>query len=263
MTEPTPLDLAHAAMEQEPANETARLQFYERLADCELFMMLGEEPEGDEISPSVFDTEDGRFVLVFDREERLAAFAGRVVPYVALSGRGVVQMLVGQDIGLGVNLEVAPSAILIPDAAVSWLHQTLGHAPEQVEAGVEEFLPPAGLPEALLTALDVKLATAAGLATNAYLVALRYSGGGQGHLLGFVDATDGAQEALAKAVSEALTFSGIEVGALDVGFFAAEDPAAARLARVGLRFELPALKTTQRSSPAAPGSDPDKPPRLV
>ncbi|UWQ25851.1 SseB family protein [Leisingera aquaemixtae] len=262
MTEETPLDLAHAAMEAAPAEDAARLRFYERLADAELFLMLAAEAEGEQISPELFETPDGAFVLVFDREERLAQFAGQAVPYAALSGRVIAQMLAGQGIGLGLNLEVAPSAILIPSEAVGWLHQTLGHAPHEVEAAVEMFTAPKGLPEALLTALDAKLATAGGLAAAAYLAGVRYAGGGQGHLLGFVGAKEAAQSSLAKAASEALTFSGIEAGAMDVAFFAAEDPAAASLARVGLRFDLPQPPAPQEYRPVTPGSDPEKPPRL-
>ena len=93
MTEMTPLDLAHAAMEAAPEDDAARLRFFERLADSELFVLLDKEPEDDRISPDVFDTGEGQFVLVFDREERLAQFADRIVPYAALSGR-VIAMTV-------------------------------------------------------------------------------------------------------------------------------------------------------------------------
>ena len=62
------------------------------------------------------------------------------------------------------------------------------------------------------------------------------------------------------AVSEALVFSGIEAGALDVAFLDADDPAAARLAKVGLGFEIPEREGVE--SPRPPGSDPDRPPRL-
>ncbi|MGR3759950.1 SseB family protein [Roseobacteraceae bacterium NS-SX3] len=262
MSETTPLDQAHAAMEAAPGDDAARLRFYERLAGSELFVLLAKEAEGESIAPELFETDEGAFVLVFDREERLAQFAGRIVPYAALPGRVVAQMLAGQGIGLGVNLEVAPSAILLPPEAVSWLHEMLGHAPDEVKAGIEEISAPAGLPEALLPALDAKLAAAAGLAATAYLAAVRYRGGGQGHLLGFVDAREGAEAALAKAVGEALTFSGIEAGALDVGFFAASDPVAASLARAGLRFDLPEPEAPKAYQPRIPGGDPDTPPKL-
>lgn len=108
MTEKTLIDLAHAAMECALEDATLRLQFYEKLAASELFLLVTEEVTGDSVSPEVFDLSDSRFVLVFDREERLVQFTGRVAPYASLSGRTIATMLAGQGIGLGVNLDVAP-----------------------------------------------------------------------------------------------------------------------------------------------------------
>lgn len=261
MTETTALDTAHAAMLADPQNDAARLRFFERLADSELFLMLTEEAMGENISPEVFDVADGRFVLAFDREERLAQFAGRPVPYVALSGRVLSGMLAGQGIGLGLNLETAPSSMLVPAEALGWLAETLQHGPEEVEEKLAEFMPPSGLPDSLLTALDAKLATAGGLASAAYLVTTKSEAGAQGHLLGFVGAVEGAEPALAKAASEALTFSGIEAGAMDVGFFATDDAAAALLAKTGLRFDLPEPQVADLVR-EVPGSNPAKPPIL-
>lgn len=262
MTETTPLDQAHAAMEATPEDDAARLRFYERLADSELFLMLTEEARDDQITPDLFELPEATFALVFDREDRLSQFAGCPVPYAALSGRAIAGMMAGQGIGLGVNLEVAPSAILIPPAAIDWLAQTLSAAPDEVEERIAEFTRPGQLPEALLTALDTKLAMTAGLATQAYLVGTTAESGTRGHLLAFVGAKDEARAPLAKAVSEALTFSGLEAGVLDVGFFDAHDPAAAALARHGLRFDLPEPPQPRRVEQIAPGSDPEKPPKL-
>ncbi len=119
MSDETPLDMSHAAMEAAPNDDAARLRFYERLADSEMFLLLTKETEGDQISPEIFDLGDASFVLVFDRIERLAQFVGKPAPYAALSGRVIAQMLAGQGIGLGVNLEVAPSQMLIPPEAVA------------------------------------------------------------------------------------------------------------------------------------------------
>jgi len=263
MTDLTPLDTAHAAMEAAPDEDAARLRFYERLADCELFMLLTQEADGDNISPEVFDLADESFVLVFDREDRLAQFVGKPAPYAAMSGRVIAGLLAEQGIGMGVNLDVAPSSILIPPQAVGWLAGTLGNAPSEAEARIEALAPPRGLPDLLLTALDAKLASAAGLAEAAYLLGVTFEGGTKGHMLAFVDAAPGAHGALAKAVAEALTFSGIEAGALDVAFFRNAEPMAARLAQYGLRFDLPQpAETVQEMLRMAPGSDPAKPPIL-
>ncbi|MGI3170423.1 SseB family protein [Pseudooceanicola sp. C21-150M6] len=258
----TPLDLAHAGMEAAPENDAARLKFYERLADSELFIMLTEEARGETFAPDLFELPDAVYALVFDREERLAAFAEKPVPYAALSGRAIVGALAGQGVGLALNPEVAPSSILIPAEAVDWLAETLANAPAQVEERISAFQRPTDLPEALLRALDIKLSMSAGLAATAYLVATSAQSGARGHLLAFIDAKPGAEPALAKATSEALTFSGLEAGTLDVGFFAADDPAAEVLSRHGLRFDLPEPKQPTRVDRIAPGSDPEKPPIL-
>ena len=124
MTE-TQIDRAHAAMQAAPEDDSARLRFYDSLAGSELYLMLTEEPVGDSVSPELFDVQGSRFVLVFDREDRLSAFAGRAVPYAAMSGRALAQMLSGQGVGLALNIEVAPSAILLPPDALGWLSETL------------------------------------------------------------------------------------------------------------------------------------------
>lgn len=258
----TVLDQAHAAMQAAPDDDAARLRFFERLGDAELFLLLEAEAAGDQVTPQVFDPGSGPLVLVFDREERLAAFVGAEAPYAALSGRVIAGLLAEQGLGLGLNLDVAPSSFLLDADGVRWLAQTLGHGPDEVEARLAELSPPAGLPDVLISALDTKLATATGLAQIAYLVGTTDDTGARGHLLAFVGTAPGAEGALARAASEALTFSGIEAGAMDVGFFDARDPVTERLARVGLRFDLPQPAPARSPEATAPGMDPDKPPRL-
>ena len=201
-------------------------------------------------------------MLVFDTEARLAEFSGAGSAYAALSGRAVVGLLAPEALGLGVNLGVAPSETLLPPDAVDWLQQTLGRGPDEVETKVREFRAPGHLPESLLKGLDARLASATGLAENAYLAGVIYENGADGHMLGIVDAVPGAEPALARAVSEVLQFSGLEAAALDVGFFRAEDTIAARLAKVGLRFDLPKPEPIMQEKITAPGMDPAKPPRL-
>ncbi|MEO0750525.1 MAG: SseB family protein [Pseudomonadota bacterium] len=257
----TPLDHAHAAMAT-AEGEATRMAFFQQLVATELFVLLEEEAVGETISPRLFPVEEHSFVLVFDTEARLAEFAGAGSAYAALSGRAVAGLLASEGLGLGINLGVAPSEMLLPPDAVTWLQDTLGDGPAEVETHVREFHPPTGLPESLLTGLDARLASATGLAENAYLAGVVYDSGATGHMLGVIDALPGAEPALARAVSEVLQFSGLEAAALDVAFFRAQDQIAARLARVGLRFDLPKPPPVQHEKITAPGMDPDKPPRL-
>ncbi|PZX18420.1 type III secretion system (T3SS) SseB-like protein [Palleronia aestuarii] len=256
----TPLDRAHDAMMADEADDAARLAFYERVADAELYLLLDGEPSGDVLDPRIFETSQGAFALVFDLADRLAEFAGGPAPYAALSGRLLVGMVAGQGCGIALNPGVAPSSILLPADAVGWIAATLAEEATEHEARPVELTFPAGLPERLLPALDAKLGLASGRARFAYLAAVRYADGTNGHMLAFVGATPGAERALAGAVREALVFSGLEAGQIDVAFFDPSDAIAARLAKVGLRIDLP---VPEEPGPRdAPGSDPDRPPRL-
>ena len=257
----TALDAAALAMEARPEDDTPRLAFFEQLASSQLFVPLDAEPVGETIAPRTFDTSEGTFVLAFDTEDRLTAFAEGPSPYAALPGRSIVEMLVGQDVGLGLNLGVAPSSQLIPATVLVWLAETLSTRPSERDAKPESFAPPGELPEVLLSALDSRLARAAGLARLAYLVSATYAGDRRGHLLALIDPLPGAEPTLARAVQEALTFSGLEAGDLDVTFLQSSSPSAASLAKVGLRFDLP--EPAAPEIPPPPSMDPNKPPKLT
>jgi hypothetical protein len=141
--------------------------------------------------------------------------------------------------------------------------ETLSETAQEAALQPSAVYAPGVLPEILLEALNTKLASAAGLADLAYLVDAEYVSSGRNHLLVFVDAVPGAETALAAAMNEAVIFSGVEAGALDVTFCRGSDALAPRLAKVGLRFDLPKLDNGRaQREPAMPGSDPDKPPIL-
>jgi hypothetical protein len=142
---------------------------------------------------------------------------------------------------------------------VAWLAAALAERPAEVRRA--RWRCAAGGPAGqALAALDAKLATAQGLARHAWLAAVTYEGGRRAISLPSSRRCRAPSPALARAVGEALTFSGVEAGELDVGFFAEGDPGLARIAKVGLRFDLP--EPDRARGAAGPGMDPDRPPRL-
>jgi hypothetical protein len=256
------LDAAYAAMMAAPDDDAARMRYYARLADGMLYLMLEQEAEGGAVQPMVVAIEDAQVVLAYDTEDRLAATTDAPVPYAELPGRVVAAQLAGQNIALGINLGVGEAEFLVSPEALIWLAQTLNNAPANVSARPVAFEAPRGLPANLMQALDAKLARAGGLAQTALLAAVRYEDGRQGHMLAYVGAVPGAEAALTRAASEALIFSGVEAGEMDVTFLAADLPVVDRMARVALRFDLPIPAAAAPTSPAAPGMDPTKPPKL-
>lgn len=271
----TPLDIAAARMQADPADVTARLRFHAELADTELFVLAAEEPRGDTLEPQVFATGDGPLVLAFDSEMRLAEFAGGVaVPYAALPGRVLVAMLTQEDakadeaarLGLLVNAGGA-QAELLPPEALSWLARTLAAiAPSEAEGVPERFAPPALPPEALALlrpALERRLSGMPGLSA-AVLAGVVWQGGGQGHVLALAGVAEPVRAPLARAVAEALELSGLEAGALDVIFPAPGDLAV--IAAVGLALSPAPWQPPADGGPQVagsnPGMDPARPPKL-
>ena len=259
------LDQAYAAMQA--GDDAAGLRFYRLLADATLFLLLEREAEDTRVDPRVFDLPDGPVLLAYDSEERLAVMgggpqSGSALPYAALPGRLIAQQMLGQGLSLGLNFGTgAASEVLLPPEALRWLCEMLEAEPVQIEAVPAQFYAPQGLPEALSDALTFTLGGAAGLARAALLAGVRYSDGRLGHMLAVIDALPAAEEPLARALSEALVFSGIEAGELDVTFLASGDAAVVELARVALVFEVPELVVEAAVERAAPGMD-GKPPIL-
>ncbi len=256
---PTQLDRAYRAMMEDPE---LRVPYYARLAEAELFLLLESEPGETSIEPVVIETPDGKVALVFDTEERLAGISDDPVPYVALSGRRVAQMLAGEGIGLGVNLGVADTAIILPPEAMEWLVMVLDDPGESTKAQPSEIFAPRDLPPAVVTALDAKLANMAGVARAAYLVGASYDGAQRRHLLAVVGVEPAARDGVFAALSEALQLSGADETALDITFLDSDDPTLAKFAKIGLGFEIPELHHPEPQAHIPPGSDPDKPPIL-
>ena len=262
MTNPTPIDCAFAAMQVDNTDTIARLRFYESLCDAELILSLKNEPTNETLSPQIFSSEGQNYALIFDSHERLADFAKVTSPYAALPGRVIIEMLEGQNIGLGLNLGVAPSNILLPASAVDWLGNVLSANVREQTAAPQEIFAPTNIPTPLLCSLTKKLNFAIGLADSACLVCVRYSRGDPGYLLAYIDARQEAYAELTQIISDAMAFSGVENETIDVAFFSSSDPICSRLTRAGLFFDLtePEQPTP---APTAPGMDPDKPPRLT
>ncbi len=203
-------------MEAAPEDTGARLRWYGALLDAELAVALEGEARDGVFAPQLFTLENGRTVLAFEGEERLASVLG-AADYAALPGRVLVAALAGQGVGLGVNLG-SEAAYLMDAPAVDWLASVLAAAPVASVSGSDPFAP-AEAPPALLAALEARLEMARGMAEAAFLAA-------RGGRLVLVFTGAASQEPLARMAAEAAAFCGTPVD-LDAGFLPAGVPAPA------------------------------------
>lgn len=216
-----------------PDDDAARLALYEALSGAELVLPLASETDED-VEPVTEEWGGVPHVVAHDRPEGVA---GSVA---SLGGLALAQMLEGQGTGIALRLRHLPEPVLVSPEAVDWLARTLAEGPEAVQARPVAAHPPEALPPALLGALDRRIAQGEGLADEAFLARVDWSDGTAGHLLAVVGAKPGAEETLAAGINAAVALSGAEGVRLDVTFLSKDDPAVARLARVGLRFDLAA-----------------------
>jgi hypothetical protein len=222
------------------AGEATDGRAVDALLNAELYLLL-EGPVGDgPARPRVLELEAGPTALAFDREERLAAF-GAGDDYLAAPGRDLAALLAERGLNLAVNPGVAPSELFHGAEALAWMATAM--RAEAAEARLSGLGRPDGAGEALIAALDAKLAALGVALREAWLVSAEAEGSRRLALLLVERGTWGAGEAaevhrgaLARAVGETARLIGAEI---DVGF-AAEGPLRTAARRVGLGFEPPA-----------------------
>lgn len=250
----TPLDLAHRASDQ-AGTDRARMRFYDRLLDAELWVLLDET--GDAFR--VFPLEDGPVVLAFDLPERLAEFAGGADTAI-LSGRSLVAELNGKGVGLGLNLGVAPSSELLGADAVDWLAEQTTAPEDMVHARIVDVRPATTLTEDLVAALGEKSLSFTGLCRSIHVCDASLEDGAEACLLAIIDPLEGAEHAVAGGLIETVRLSADVTAEPVILPLSSADPLFQRLSRVSLKIEIPEPKTPEPLAP--PGSNPAKPPRL-
>lgn len=256
----TPLDRAHARMIERGEDEDARRAFFAAVAATDLVAWLEAEPAPGAagVRPMIAEIDGGQVALAFDTEARLAEFVGGPAAVATLPGRELAALLAAEGVSLALNPEVAPSAILLPPEALSWIGEAAPVA-QTAAARIAGIAPP-DAPAALLDALSGVLPGLAGRARRAALARARFDDGTEGLVLALEGVAADQQPAVGAALAEALGRAGLGAQALSVLFPAEGAEIMARIARTGLSAEVPAPAAAPGTAP--PGTDPDRPPRL-
>lgn len=247
MTE-TPLD--RAAAEEDAA------RFWEVFAASELFLAVDPATLGAAApQPLSFAVEGAETLLAFDTEARLAAFLGEGAAHLALSGRALAAMMAGTGAQLGLNLGDAPSAQLLPAAALDWAAAALR---QPIEAETRTGLslgPPDGATPDLLARIDARLAALGPVVAEAWLCGAAE----EGLVLLLSMAEPAAEAAAVAALAETARFAGGARPAFALAAARQGEAALETARRVGLGFEPPKPAV---AALAAPGADPARPPKL-
>ncbi|MDB6176504.1 SseB family protein [Paracoccus sp. Z330] len=213
------------------AGEAQRARMLSRLADTQLSVALVAEPADDQVELRIFPLDHGPVALACDSEDRLADFFGEAVAYVAMPGRVLAGLLRDEGAGLLVN-PGHPSEMMLDTAMLDWLAGALAASPEAGEARLHLMAPLPDVVSDLAQPLAERLEDMRGLISGAALAGVGNEAAPAGHVIVVAGAEPQHQDAIAKALAEALAFLPPQDGGVDITF--RDGP----LPKVALRFEL-------------------------
>jgi hypothetical protein len=262
----TPLDRAYLAAAADAAPHLSG-RVADALMAAPLWLLLETEPAGDRFSPQLLELEAGPTALAFDDEDRLIAFTEVPAAHVCMPGRALISLLAGQGLNLAINPGVAPSEIFWDAAAISWAAEALSGDVDAETAQPHALIPPEGITTEALELLGLKLAALAPALAEAWLTEASFPDGSARLLMVLrLRGDDGDADAeadVARALADTGRLAGAALPELDAAFTAEGDALLLRARQVGMGVELPAPPAQPaRAAPEAPGSNPDKPPRL-
>ena len=260
----TTLERALAMLQSKTEDPSLFSALLQRLTDAEVFVALEKNPSGRDITPKTVLFENLEYVAIYDTEERLSEASGTGTEYIGVSGRGLVQMLVGQGTGIALNPGSSALGYVFLAQTVEWLAATLNEKPNEIYDGIKQISAPAELKPKVLNSLSEKLASAQGLADFACLVEAVDFENQSTPMICFVGDLPGAEADLAKLMQEFLQFSEYENRDWTVTYLAPDHDMIDKILKVGLRFDLPKYgpdtgKVTENAR-TTPGSVPGKPP---
>ena len=265
----TPLDRALRLAEGDVADG----RVIDALLNARLCLLLKEEPGPDgALSPLMLELEAGPTALAFDDEARLAAFGGGE-HYAEVPGRALIGMLTGRGLNLAVNPGVAPSEMFHGVEALDWMAQVSAAEARDAEGRISALAAPRGASEALISALDAKLAALGAWLAEAWLVRAQTPEGARLALAlvereseapaagrALAAAAEARRRAVVLAISESARLAAPE-SEVEIFFAPAAAPVIAAARRAGLGFEIPAPEAPAVPG-AGPGMDPARPPKL-
>lgn len=182
----TRIDAAWRAARTDPESDMAAARFLDVvLAEALLCPVWDDETsdeaateppeEQSEVAPKMLEIDGRDTLLVFDSEERLAAFSTEPTSFIALPGRAFFQMMAGQGAQIALNLEVAPSSTVFGPETVDALAELAAAADEELSldpTGPLIVSPPSGAPAPLVAALAARLNAARAAVAEAWLATL-------------------------------------------------------------------------------------------
>ena len=152
-----------------PNNTDRKLQFYRRILESDLLVVLQNSDFAEDRRPSIFDTQEENFLLCFDSKEKLTNFITHETAHVLLPFKEILELIKSKKIGIALNID-NHSGILLDSKTVEWKEQVLSAGQvEELRSISVEFEFPTLVNDFLLSNLKIVLETMVGMARRVVL----------------------------------------------------------------------------------------------
>lgn len=256
------LDTAYANMQNPDGDETAELRFYETFCDCVLTVLIVEDEAQDKIQFDIFETSQGALVLAFDSEDRMAEFIEKPTGFINMPGRELLQMLSDQQLGIGLNLAVAPSSQILEKATLDWVRDVIGSESMVKMDKISSLKPATNISPSLSQNLAMRLQAFYGFVESVLICDVTYEDGYAGTAFFVLNCDPDTEANLFAMLMETQRFSSRDDSEIAIQFIQTNSPNIDDIRAVAQEVKPLPRSAKSISTPKAPGRDPAKPPKL-
>lgn len=136
----TPLDTALQILREDPESSERRNDFYRLFLSSTFYLPTFDEETGgvsvnkgdDKMLPLIMEADGENYMMIFDNEDRVAAWAEDGVHCIALPGHVIVEMAT-DNLHLAMNVGTEQAKQFIPEE-ISWLKAVVKQGREAAEA---------------------------------------------------------------------------------------------------------------------------------
>ena len=244
------IDELYSNVHNELNNTERKLEFHRRIIGNDFLVVLQNGYFDDDLRPRIFDTQEGKFLLCFESNEKLTNFITQKTAHVLLSFKEIIKLIKNKKIGIAINIG-KHSGILLDLKVVEWIEQVISSGQvEELGLMPIEFEFPHLVDESLLGNLKIVLETMSGMTKKVILAQAHYNDLNVSFFLGFIDSPKLFHKSIKERVLDVVKLHKSDSVFLDVAFLSSSTELASKLSINGLTILLPRLQLGKKTKPS-------------
>jgi hypothetical protein len=243
------IDELYTCVYNEPNNIVRKLDFYLRILGSNFFVVLENSDFEEDLRPSIFDTQEGKFLLCFESIEKLTNFITKETAHAVLSFKEIIELIKNKKIGIALNVG-DHSGVLLDLEAVDWIQQVISTGPsEELNSIPIEFEFPNQADKNLFDNLKITLKTVSGMTKKVVLAHAHYKDLSFSCFIGFIDTPRLFHELIRERVLDTVKLDKSNSVFVDVAFLSSSMELASKLLANGLTVQFPKVQRENKNGP--------------